>query len=257
MSTALSSPGRLDKLERIRQLRAHGLNTPRIELIKVGTPVDDGLRHRLRELAAGDERMTVRTYHSVDEVGRAKGPFVPEAPVDEAIAAVEGLVGDWNVLFQEAIDVRDTVMAGNIVLSADGRGEYEVLRGPYRVRDVDDLPPDAEVHVLAEQFESASEIDEPALRDAVDRVLRSHLLEAVSARRDETVVLELNVQRQPVGDRREPILWWEWRPISVEHRPAEMDLDRVEAVPSDARVFSIGVSGLAPPPADSLSLIHI
>src|SRR3712207_6017478 len=92
------------KLERIRQLAAHGLNTPRIMRIDHGTTFDDALRDRLRAAAAGDELMTVRTYHPTDEVTYAKGPFAPEIPVEEAISTAEEFNREWHVLFQEAID---------------------------------------------------------------------------------------------------------------------------------------------------------
>jgi pyruvate, orthophosphate dikinase len=242
-----STPNGLDKLERIRQLQAHGLNTPRIELIEAGTPVDANLRRRLRAFAEGDEKMTVRTYHAADEVGRAKGPFVPEAPLAEAIAAVEELVGEWNVLFQEAIDVEETLLAGNLVLSGSGWGEFELLRGAHRVRDVDEFAVGVDEQMLAGRFESPAEIEDPELREAVECVLRSRLLQAVSPQADEAIVLELNVQRRPVGVRRQRLLWWEWRPLPRLAAPSEQQ--PVMPAPATAAILSLGVPGLPEPPA--------
>lgn len=218
-------------------------------MIRAGTPVDERLRQRLLELAAGDQKMTVRTYHGADEVGRAKGPFVPEAPLRKAIAAVEDLVGEWNVLFQEAIDIEETLLAGNVVLSGAGWGEYELLRGAHRVRDVDELTSGAGDQMLAGSFQSPAEIDDPYVHEAVERVLRSHLLDAVSPQADEAVVLELNVQRQPVGVRREQILWWEWRPLPGLIGKAPSSEQPAVPTPQTPAILSLGVAGLPEPPS--------
>ena len=251
---ALATPADIDKLTRIRQLRAHGLNTPRVELIEARTAVDESLRLRLVEIAAGDERMTVRTYRSDDEIGHAKGPFIPEVPVGEAIAAVEELVSGWDILFQEAIDVEETVLAGNLVLSGSGWGRYEVLRGTYRVRDVDDLPGGASKDLAAARFDSLDEIHDPLVRDAAERVVRSGLLYAVSPGMDEPVVLELNVQSAPVGALKEPLLWWEWRPLVPHKQSAHIPAVRATANPTE-RIWSLGVESLPEPDAtDRLAL---
>ena len=248
---ALATPADIDKLTRIRQLRAHGLNTPRVELIEARTAVDESLRLRLVEIAAGDERMTVRTYRSDDEIGHAKGPFIPEVPVGEAIAAVEELVSGWDILFQEAIDVEETVLAGNLVLSGSGWGRYEVLRGTYRVRDVDDLPGGASKDLAAARFDSLDEIHDPLVRDAAERVVRSGLLYAVSPGMDEPVVLELNVQSAPVGALKEPLLWWEWRPLVPHKQSAHIPAVRATANPTE-RIWSLGVESLPEPDATDL-----
>ena len=137
-SPTLASPsgGTAGKLERIEQLADYGLNTPRLIRIDAGTPFDDALRARLREAAAGEELMTIRTYHPTDETTYAKGPFAPEIPVDEAVRKAEELAPEWHVLFQEAIDVNETVLAGNLLLAGDGSGQYEALAGRFRVRDI-------------------------------------------------------------------------------------------------------------------------
>jgi pyruvate,orthophosphate dikinase len=245
----------LGKLARIRQLAAHGLNTPRIALIEAGTPVDAALRERLRDLAAGDERMTVRTYHPADEIQHAKGPFLPEAPVEDAIEEATRLVSDWNVLFQEAIDVSDTVLAGNLLVTSTGRGRYELVEGRYRVRDVDDLPPGAEGHVRSGRFDSPEEIADARIQDAVERVLRSGLLEAVSPRIDDPVVLELNIQRRPVGMFQESLLWWEWRPLKALSGSKLQEAPAVAPGEFGSRVWSIGVPGLPEPPGDARGVL--
>jgi phosphohistidine swiveling domain-containing protein len=228
------------KLERIGQLAAHGLNTPRLTLVPVGTPFDDELRQRLVDAARGDRLMTVRTYHPTDEITYAKGPFAPEIPLEEAIATAEELAADWNVLFQEAIDVNDTELAGNIALSRDGSGQYEALAGRHRVREVEDPPSGATL--LEGSFASPDEIPEPAIRDAVRRVMRSGLLKDVgdAAQR---VLLEFNVQEHPVGERREPLLFWEWRPVPAGAAAARA----APRAPSDEEGAAIGAkaAGLA------------
>jgi phosphohistidine swiveling domain-containing protein len=232
------------KLERIDQLADHGLNTPRILLIEVGSTFDAKLRKRMYDLAAGDPLMTVRTYHPTDEITFAKGPFAPEIPVDEAIRLAEELSNEWNVLFQEAIDVHGTALAGNIAVDLKGTGYYEALAGSYRVRDVEDPPPGAGSALRWGAFESPSDISDKRIRDAVELVLRSGLLGDVSEARGR-LLLEFNVQREPVGRRREPLLFWEWRPL-----PAPANGSSRVRRPSDhvsaGGVFGVGVDGFAP-----------
>src|SRR6266571_8843846 len=146
--------GTAGKLERIRQLAEHGLNTPRLIRIEAGTSFTDELRDRLRAEARGEELMTVRTYHPTDETRYAKGPFLPEIPVEQAITAAEEVSREWHVLFQEAIDVNETLLAGNLLIGARGAGRYEALAGHHRVRDVEHPPPGAEAALRTGSFRS-------------------------------------------------------------------------------------------------------
>lgn len=233
------------KLDRIDQLAEHGLNTPRILLIPVGTTFDEELRSRMRDLADGDHLMTVRTYHPTDEITFAKGPFAPEIPIAVAMRMAAELSREWNVLFQEAIDVDDTILAGNIVLSADGAGHYEALAGQYRVRDVEDPPPGAETSLRFGSFDSPGEIAEPDVRDAVERVLHSELIRDVAEERGRLLV-EFNVQRGPVGRRRERLLFWEWRPLPTQangSRPAS----RPPSSAPEGKVTGVGIPELSLP----------
>jgi phosphohistidine swiveling domain-containing protein len=233
--------GAAGKLERITQLAEHGLNTPRITLVEVGATFDSGLRQRLEDAARGDRLMTVRTYHPTDEITYAKGPFAPEVPVDEAIRLAEEFSREWNVLFQEAIDVKTTVLAGNIALSRDGTGYYEALAGQYRVRQVESPPADADGDLRYGSFAAPEEIGDPQVREAVERVLRSGLLENLTAVGDR-VLLEFNVQEEPVGERREPLLFWEWRPLPG--RGGMSSLPGVAAARADVVAYGVGVRGM-------------
>lgn len=237
--------GTAGKLERIRQLAAHSLNTPRLIRIEAGTTFTNRLRDRLRTEAGGDELMTIRTYHPTDETRFAKGPFLPEIPVEQAIRAAEELSREWHVLFQEAIDVNETLLAGNLLIGARGGGRYEALAGRYRVRDVEHPPPEAEGALRTSSFLVPDEIKEPAIRELVERVLDSRLLEEVTQDPDQQVVIEFNVQERPVGELSEPTLLWEWRPFSPRGRAARLLPTLVRPV-VDGRVYGVNVTGLAP-----------
>lgn len=244
-SVVEARPGTAGKLERIRQLADNGLNTPRLIQIDVGTRFDDDLRARLRTEAAGERLMTIRTYHPTDETTYARGPFFPEIPVEEAIRRAEELSREWHVLYQEAIDVGDTLFAGNLLLAADGSGTYEVLAGPYRVRDVEQPPPGAEGCLRQATFGSPAEIPEAPIREAVQRVLASGLIDDV-APAGEPVVIEFNVQRRPVGRLREPILFWEWRPL---RRSTRRTAEAVEiGVLRSGTVYGMGIPYRPVPP---------
>jgi pyruvate,orthophosphate dikinase len=244
-----SSAGTAGKLERIGQLADYGLNTPRLLRIEAGTPFDDELRARLRAAAEGDERMTVRTYHPTDETTHAKGPFAPELPLEEAIAKAEEAAADWHVLFQEAIDVNETVLAGNVLLDASGAGQYEVLVGSYRVRDVEDPPLGAEDALRVGGFSGPDEIPIPEVRELVVRVLDSGLLRDIGVDPEARVVIEVNVQETPVGRLRDPLLLWEWRPASAPAARLRSRDRRRPSAKSDGSVFGVGVP-IVPAPTD-------
>ena len=255
-AAASSRSGTAGKLERIEQLHGYGLNTPRLLLVPAGSTFDAELVERLQTAAGGDELMTVRTYHPTDETTYAKGPFAPEVPVEEAIRLAEEFARDWNVLFQEAIDVEETVLAGNLLLSASGQGRYEALAGRHRVRDVEHPPPGATV--LRESFARPEDIREPSVRELATRVLRSGLLEEVTADADEPIVVEFNVQERPVGRLRDPLLLWEWRPTTAPPRPqapSAGDADAAIFGGKGAGLMRTAAAGLPVPPAVVLPAI--
>ncbi len=235
----------IGKLERIEQLAEHRLNTPRMMLIPVGSTFDAELVRCMHDIVAGDRLMTVRTYHSTDEITFAKGPFAPEVPVPEAMRLAEELSREWNVLFQEAIDVDATILAGNIALSADGAGGYEALAGAHRVRDVEDPPAGAEADMRCGSFANPREIAEPRIRHAVERVLQSGVLETVSD--GKRILLEFNVQRAPVGRRREPLLFWEWRPLPSRFNES-LPATHLATASQGGDLLGVGLSGFPGPP---------
>src|SRR5215467_15521219 len=104
--------GTPDKLRRIRQLSELGYNTPRIMLIPCRTVIEDNVRNEMLELARGDQLMTVRTYHPHDEIRYPEGPFAPEKSLEEALTLAQQFVKEWNVLWQEAIDINETLITG-------------------------------------------------------------------------------------------------------------------------------------------------
>ena len=230
-----SATGTAGKLERIAQLAARGLNTPRLLLIEVKTKWNDQLRDELRLAARGAELMTVRTYHPTDEITYAKGPFHPEIPVDEAIALAESLSEDWNVLFQEAIDVHETDLAGNVVIAADGSGAFEALKGQYRVRDVEHPPEGAQSALEVGGFQRAEDIPDNRIASLVRRIMQSRIFDDLGRAGVSAAIFEFNVQTKPVGREDERLLLWEWRPALRAGRRR------------DGRVFGVGVDGLEAP----------
>jgi pyruvate,orthophosphate dikinase len=239
--------GTAGKLERIQQLADHGLNTPRLIQIAVGTRFDDKLRSRLRKEAGREPLMTVRTYHPTDETTYAKGPFFPEIPVNEAIQRAEELSHEWNVLYQEAIDVGETLLAGNVILRPDGGGSYEALEGRYRVRDIEHPPVEAKHLFRHGTFYSTAGVAEPKIREAVELVRASGLLADLNLADDEAVVIEFNIQRGPVGRLRDSILLWEWRPLLWSHTRSADEYDPGQR--RTGRVYGIGLLELSQPPS--------
>lgn len=247
-ATGTTSRGTAGKLERIRQLAEHGLNTPRITRIAHGSTFDNDLRSRLRDAAEGAELMTVRTYHPTDEITYARGPFAPEIPVERAIQTAEDFSHEWHVLFQEAIDVADTVLAGNILLSRDGSGRYEALAGRFRVRDVEQPPPEAQGALRRGDFSEPGEIGDPDVRELVRALLSSGLLDDVTEEADDRVVVEFNVQSKPVGALHDRTLLWEWRPVAGNGQPPA---DPGPPVVEDGDVYGVGVGAVPSAPVEN------
>src|SRR5207237_6131291 len=133
------------------------------------------------------------------------------------------------------------------------QGRYEALAGRHRVRDVEDPPPGATV--LRESFARADDIREPSVRELATRVLRSGLLEEVTADADEPIVVEFNVQKRPVGRLRDTILLWEWRPAAAPPRPQAPSAGEADAAifgGKGAGPLRTAAAGLPAPPAAAL-----
>ncbi len=198
----------LEKYERIKQLERLGYNVPLLMRLPCGTEFDKRLEKTLIEFADGRKLMTVRTYAPEDEKLRGGGPFFPEIPVRSAIAKVRELLPHYHVLFQEAVDVKKSLMVGRTLLDPSGRNTFEVLRGQVRVRKIDNPPKNKKVEVGF--FSQPAEIEDPEIRFVNERIFRipPALGEA------DPVIVEWNLQlpSDPVGVRHEPLVIWEWRP---------------------------------------------
>lgn len=198
----------LEKYERIKQLEKLGYNVPLLMRLPCGTKFEKKLKKKLVEFAGDRRLMTVRTYAPTEEKLHGGGPFFPEIPLQKAIVKVQELLPYYHVLFQEAIDVKKSVMVGRTLFDPSGRNAFEVLRGKVRVRDIDDPPKGKKVEVGF--FSQLVEIEDSGIRLAIEKIIRipPALGEAVP------VIVEWNLQQQSdlVGVKQEPLVIWEWRP---------------------------------------------
>ena len=119
-----------EKRERVEQLQRLGFNVPRMLLIPAGTTLDANWLEKMEAVRNGDALMTVRSYHPTDEIKYTQGPFYPEQPAKEALALAVETLRDWNVLWQEAIPARETILCGDILVSFNGNGWLDAARGP-------------------------------------------------------------------------------------------------------------------------------
>jgi len=195
----------IKKIERINQLKEWGYNTPKILQIDYGNKYDKTLETRLKKFAGSAKKMTIRTYSPTDEIGEFKTDFFPEIPTNEAIKKVKNLVTKYYILFQEAIDVNTTAITGNILLKRDGTGLYEILKGHYRVRDIDNTPPGAVL--VSKQFESFININDMQMKRIVYEVKDIINLVPYSG----GVIIEFDLHNEPVGEKKEDLILWEYR----------------------------------------------
>lgn len=195
----------LQKIQRLSQLKEWGYNTPKIMQIDYGTTIDSKLLKKLRDFAGIAEKMTIRTYNYKDELIDFKTDFYPEIPTEEAIEKIQSLVTRYNVLFQEAIDVNTTLITGNIALKRDESGFYDILKGRFRVRDVDKPP--SRVKRLSERFEKIYKINDSEMREIIFELKDIPLLVPY----DQGVIIEFDLHEDKVGEREENLILWEYR----------------------------------------------
>jgi Cu/Ag efflux protein CusF len=194
-----------EKFYRIQQLKKWGYNTPMMMKIEYGTIFSDELYKKLKEFAGSAKKMTVRTYSPWDENREFKTDFYSEIRIKEAINKIKVLLPKYHVLFQEAIDVNTTLITGNIALKKQGNGFYDILKGPYRVRDVDNPPRGAKR--ISIQFSSLLDIQDIQMRKIVYEIKDIALL----APYDEGVIVEFNLNSEPIGEKKENLILWEYR----------------------------------------------
>jgi len=195
-----------EKYKRILNLKEWGYNTPKLMKIAKGTNVDEILIKNLYLFAGNANKMTVRTYSATDEILEFATDFFPEVPLDEAIKKVIDSVGKYHVLFQEAINKETTLITGNIALKKDRTGFYDILRGPYRVRDVDNPPKNVE-------------------RESVifSRLYEIHDLEMIKIILDikdipflvpyDGVIIEFDLHNEYIGENKDKLILWEYKPL--------------------------------------------
>ncbi len=235
-----------EKIERIHELHSLGYNTPRIMKIPYGTTIDDYWVSKMYDLACGDLLMTVRTYHPVDEISNPNGPFEPEQPVEKAIRYVKKFIKKWHVLWQEAIDVNDTDIAGNILIRSDGSGHYDILKGLYRVREVSNPSKEATKDFYSVSFRSVESTEDQDMRKVVD-VIRDIPQKINRPLKNGEIIVEFNLQKHPVGELKKKLLLWEWRPVELIEKGK--DIKRTHKIPTDVSngeyIYSLGLSDYA------------
>jgi len=201
----------LEKYERIQQLKLWGYNTPKIMKIEYNKRIDENFIKKLKLFAGDAKKMTIRTYSPRDELREFKTPFFPEIPTEEAIEKIKTLTSKYIVLFQEAIDVNTTILTGNIALRKDGSGFYEILKGKYRVRDVDNPPPGAKR--IVKVFSSIKEIEDSNMRDIIFTIKDIPFLTPYEKGYEKGVIIEFDLHSEGVGEKKENLVLWEYRPL--------------------------------------------
>jgi len=229
------------KRERVEQLSRLGFNVPKMLRIPAGTVLDATWLARMEQVRNGDPLMTVRSYHPMDEIRYTQGPFYPERPAGEAISLARATLREWNVLWQEAIPVEKTVLCGDILVLQDGSGWIEAARGPgFRVRDIHEAGKVPDHLRVALSFTDDTHTGDPD----IDLVIQTAREAAKRIRHPNGVVFEFNVQENPVGIKRERLLFWEWRPV-VSSRKKAIGKYEFPAVIEDSRIWCFGKGTLS------------
>ena len=196
-----------DKAKRILQLKEWRYNTPKIMKIPYRTRIDEELKKKLKQFAGSAKKMTIRTYSHRDEMKEFKTAFYPEIPTKTALKKIAEFVKQYNVLLQEAIDVNTTLITGNVAIRQNGSGFYDILKGRYRVRDVDRPPPGAtRISIIFNSFGSIQDND---MRGIIYSLKDIPFLVPFK----EGVIIEFDLHEEDIGEKKENLLIWEYRPM--------------------------------------------
>jgi pyruvate, orthophosphate dikinase len=205
----------LDKRDRVEQLKKLGFNVPRMLRIPAGSTLDAMWFRRMDSVRQGDHLVTVRSYHPTDELHRTDLPRLLGGEIPAAIELVQRLVPTFHVLWQEWIPVEGTLLCGNILLEPDGGGYIEAARGEYEVRAVNELRVPERDRLTIRFNPDTITLNEPDL----DHLLAVSRRAARLLRQDTGIVIEFNVQAAPVGEARDRLIFWEWRPMVMRRKP--------------------------------------
>lgn len=178
------------KVRRLEQLDEVGLNVADFvcfapKQLKIG---------ELRDFCKRFKAVSCRTF-AADEDQEFKTPVKYE--ISDTNAVIEFAKEHNNhyfVLVNEALPLKDSIIAGNIWFKSKDDFLCEYFRGPGTPRDLE----------TKSIFRAISE------RDVADTWL-SEMLEAVSRFPYRSVIFEFSVYPYPVGQRQTSLVFWEWR----------------------------------------------
>lgn len=201
----------LGKLERINTLNSLGLNVPGYYLIH-----DEAtLREFKEELLPKYQRMSVRTYSKSDEFKEFKCPFYPNhlvksfenesGKVTGIVDMIDELASKYYVIASPPIDPEKCLFAGNLITPewGDEVVHIEFIKGPGTVRDVEKRGIALEVPRKGEIiFEGQRMHDLERVRDLALKFPNSGQ------------VLEWSVYSENVGQLKQDVVFWEYRPLT-------------------------------------------
>jgi len=148
----------------------------------------------LRDFCAKHKAVSCRTF-AEDEDKDFKTPVKYEiTDADEVERFARAQNDKYYVLVNEALPLKDSVIAGNIYFNSPEDFICEYFRGPGTPRDIDNRKLE---HVDAAHFGSVDELRQ--------------LPEAISRFPYRPVIFEFSLYPYPVGKRHNRLIFWEWR----------------------------------------------
>ena len=186
------------KIERIKELRKHNLNTPDYILFKEISELRKFLRRKKR-----GEKISLRTYSKIDEIREFQNPFFPNTCVGEIMKYLDKMK-DLNIIVSKPIDPKDSEWAGNIGFS-QSKILLEFGKGPGTVRElVVKKKPEYSIQTNLENF--LMDIDIPKLQEPIMFLSQSNISL-------ENRIFEVSIYNTLIGWKKEKIIFWEFRPF--------------------------------------------
>ena len=186
---------------RIKQLHDTGLNVADFDCWAPGQLNPDELKVFLEK----HKRISCRHFHA-DEKKYFKCPVLYD---QTDFATILAFCSEHNktyyTLCNEAINLKDSICAGNILVNDENNYFIEYFYGPGTPRDIESKGPD-ELKTYSKSFGEPSRGEKP-----LDEVLCM----AFTARKfqplNKAYIVEFSVYPYPIGRNKTTIICWEWR----------------------------------------------
>ncbi len=189
---------------RLQQLHDAGFNI--VDFICFPPKTLAGREQELKDFLEAHKRISCRHFHD-NEKKYFKCPFLPDQTDWETIL---GFCLENNKQFytlcNEAIDPKESICAGNILVFNEETCFVEYFYGPGTPRDIESKGPD-ELKRYSKAGGEEAEGEKPP-KEVLNLVLQARQFKALE---NKPYIVEFSVYPYPIGRKQTKVIVWEWR----------------------------------------------